>query len=793
MVGQPFSIVPLDGSPRPPGLSLNDLSPSPGRVTDAATPIPPAPRAARWIPHAILVAGLLATGVSTALIRRAADLRDSLNFQHATEIELRTVEDQFRTYTALLRGGAGLFAASGDRVTLAEFRAYVQRIEFQPLYPGVLGIGFTPTLPASERERFAAQAEALGVAGFRVRPASDNPLISPVLFAEPPNPRNLAAIGYDVMSDPVRRDMVERARDTGLPAVSARIELVQEIDANKQAGFLVAMPVYAGGTVPADLAVRRQRFLGFVFGAFRANDLFNSIVAARAEEDAAFAIYDGRPSEATLLHRSARTANAPAGRLSREAGLDIGGRTWTVVFEQRVSPQRASALSEIGLVCGGGLLATALLGVAAFRQRRTQDEIRRLNMSLEVRVEERTRDLRDAAERLRQAGDERARMEEALRQSQKMEAVGQLTGGLAHDFNNLLAGISGSLELIETRLGQGRSKDVGKYIAAAQGAAQRAAALTHRLLAFSRRQTLAPKATDANNLVDGMLDLIQRTVGPAIDVRHRGADDLWPALVDPSQLENALLNLCINARDAMPNGGRITIETANRRIDRAQGEMQDLPEGQYLSLSVSDTGTGMSPEVVARAFDPFFTTKPMGEGTGLGLSMVYGFAKQSGGQVRIVSEVGQGTTVCLSLPRHHGVADANHAPERHPMAQAVAGETVLIVDDEPTVRMLVTDVLSDLGYTAVEAADGAGGLRVLQSDARIDLLVTDVGLPGGMNGRQMADAARVGRPNLKILFITGFAETALLGDGQLAPGMAVLTKPFAVDVLAARIREMIAA
>ncbi|WP_288585925.1 ATP-binding protein, partial [uncultured Methylobacterium sp.] len=413
--------------------------------------------------------------------------------------------------------------------------------------------------------------------------------------------------------------------------------------------------------------------------------------------------------------------------------------------------------------------------------------------SLEARVEERTRDLTEAADRLRQSSEERTRIEEALWQSQKMEAVGQLTGGLAHDFNNLLAAISGSLELIEARIAQGRSKDVAKYIAAAQGASKRAAALTHRLLAFSRRQTLAPRAVDVNRLVDGMLDLVQRTVGPGIDVRHAGADDLWPALVDPSQLENSLLNLCINARDAMPDGGRIVIETQNRWIDRRQAEAQDMPEGQYLSLCVSDTGAGMPPEVVARAFDPFFTTKPMGEGTGLGLSMIYGFAKQSGGQVRIASEVGSGTTVCLYLPRHCGEADGDGSvPERRPMAPAVAGETVLIVDDEPTVRMLVSDVLSELGYTAVEATDGAGGLRVLQSDARVDLLVTDVGLPGGMNGRQLADAARASRPGLKVLFITGFAETALFDNDRIEPGMAVLTKPFAVDVLAARIREMIA-
>lgn len=740
----------------------------------------------------ILVAGLLVTALSTALTWRAAALRDRLTFEHATEIELRTVEDQFRTYTALLRGAAGLFAAKGDTVTLAEFRAYVGRIEFQGLYPGILGIGFTPTLPASGRDGFTARAAALGVENVHVRPPTDNPMISPVLFAEPPNPRNQAAIGFDVMSDPVRRDMVERARDTGQPAVSARIQLVQEIDANKQAGFLVAMPVYAGGAVPPDVEDRRRRFLGFVFGAFRADDLFGSILSAEAEEDAAFAVYDGAPGDTTLLHRSAEGPSSIAGRLTREARLDLGGRTWTVLFGQRVSPRRASLLPEIWLVCGGGVFATALLAFAAYRQRRTQDEIGRLNASLEVRVEARTRDLQAAADRLRQAGEERARMEVALRQSQKMEAVGQLTGGLAHDFNNLLAGISGSLEMIETRIGQGRAKDVGKYIAAAQGAAKRAAALTHRLLAFSRRQTLAPKAVDANRLVEGMLDLIQRTVGPGIEIRHVGADGLWTALADPSQLENALLNLCINARDAMPDGGRITIETDNRWIDRRQAAALDMPEGQYLALCVSDTGTGMTPEVAARAFEPFFTTKPMGEGTGLGLSMIYGFAQQSGGQVRITSAVGVGTSVCITLPRHRGEAEVDGPdPARRLMPHAEAGETVLVVDDEPTVRMLVTDVLGDLGYTALQADDGAGGLRVLQSEARVDLLVTDVGLPGGMNGRQLADAARVGRPDLKVLFITGFAEAAVLGDGHLEPGMAVLTKPFPVDALASRIRAMI--
>jgi len=384
-------------------------------------------------------------------------------------------------------------------------------------------------------------------------------------------------------------------------------------------------------------------------------------------------------------------------------------------------------------------------------------------------------------------------MQEQLRQSQKMEAVGQLTGGLAHDFNNLLAGILGSLELLQARVAQGRIGDLGRYLSAAQGAAKRAAALTQRLLAFSRRQTLDPKPIDANRLIAGMEELVRHTVGPSVAVEVVAAGGLWVTLVDSNQLENALLNLCINARDAMPEGGRLTIETGNRWLDHRAARERDLLPGQYVSVCVSDTGSGMAPEVIERAFDPFFTTKPIGLGTGLGLSMVYGFVRQSGGQARIYSELGHGTMVCLYFPRHHGEAEqADAVGELADAPRAEQGETVLVVDDEPTVRMLVAEVLGDLGYTAIEAADGPAGLRVLQSNARIDLLVTDVGLPGGMNGRQMADAARERRPKLRVLFITGYAENAVFNHGHLDPGMHVLTKPFAMEMLATRIKELIA-
>jgi PAS domain S-box-containing protein len=413
-------------------------------------------------------------------------------------------------------------------------------------------------------------------------------------------------------------------------------------------------------------------------------------------------------------------------------------------------------------------------------KKKSEQALQLLNATLEERVTERTAELMHA--------------EEALRQSQKMEAIGQLTGGIAHDFNNLLAGISGSLELIEKRMGEGRLAGMDRYIQAAQGASRRAATLTQRLLAFSRRQTLDPKPTDVNRLVLGMEDLIRRSVGPDVRVTLDTASDLWITCIDASQLENALLNLCINSRDAMaPDGGELTVRTWNVTLDGAEARARDLPPGDYVKMSVTDTGSGMTPEVMAKAFDPFFTTKPLGQGTGLGLSMIHGFMRQSGGQVRIESAPGQGTTISLALPRWSGSADAGEASVAEDVAQEETGqgETVLVIDDEETVRMLVVEVLEDAGYSVLQAADGPAGLAILNSDARIDLLVSDVGLPGGMNGRQVADAARVARPDLKVLFITGYAENAVVAGDTLEPGMAVMTKPFQVSALGARIREMI--
>jgi PAS domain S-box-containing protein len=417
-----------------------------------------------------------------------------------------------------------------------------------------------------------------------------------------------------------------------------------------------------------------------------------------------------------------------------------------------------------------------------------RETLARSREALEAAVEARTQELRETNALLMAEIAERQQAEEALHQAQKMEAIGQLTGGVAHDFNNLLTAITGNLELLQRRLAAGNT-EVGRYVDGAMTSARRAASLTQRLLAFSRRQALAPKAIDLGRLAADMEELIRRSLGEDIRIRMEGDKDLWATWADPNQMENALLNLTINARDAMPDGGTLTIETRN--LELGAGQVGDLAPGDYVMLAVSDTGVGMTPEVAARAFDPFFTTKPIGQGTGLGLSQLYGFAKQSGGLAVIDSAPGKGATVRLYLPRHIGVADpeeeAHGLPEQSPPpVQSGRAETVLVVEDEALVRMLVVQTLEEAGYRVIESCDGPEALAKLEDMDRLDLLVTDVGLPG-MNGRQLAELVRQQRPGAPVLFMTGYAHNAAVGGEDLEPGMTLIDKPFAIDALAARV------
>ncbi|SEE67731.1 PAS domain-containing hybrid sensor histidine kinase/response regulator [Pseudomonas migulae] len=425
-------------------------------------------------------------------------------------------------------------------------------------------------------------------------------------------------------------------------------------------------------------------------------------------------------------------------------------------------------------------------------RKETEEALRNLNETLEERVAARTQQLAEANQRLQNEMFERERAEDALCHAQKMEAVGQLTGGIAHDFNNMLTGIIGSLDLMQRYIADGRTAEIGRFAEAAVSSANRAAALTHRLLAFSRRQSLDRKTLNANALIHSLEDLLSRTKGDHIALKLQLADEVWPVSTDVSQLENALLNLVINARDAMPDGGELLIETANVYLDSSDiNTLETVKPGDYVMIAVSDNGTGMTPSVLAKAFDPFFTTKPIGQGTGLGLSMIYGFAQQSGGHVKLDSLPGQGTCVRLYLPRLHFPEPENTLlPFSGEAPAAIDGETVMLVEDDPAVRMLVLDLLNELGYHAHEAGNAKTALPLLESDVRVDLLVTDVGLPG-MNGRQLAEIARQHRPELKVLFMTGYAENAAERQGFLEEGMDMVTKPFSIDLLANKIRTMI--
>ncbi|WP_129649358.1 response regulator [Peristeroidobacter agariperforans] len=438
------------------------------------------------------------------------------------------------------------------------------------------------------------------------------------------------------------------------------------------------------------------------------------------------------------------------------------------------------------------LLLTAAMhrGFAEYAQ---DDRLRRqLNDLLEIRVAERTAELEAANQKLRDEAQSRAAAEALVRQMQKMEVVGQLTGGIAHDFNNMLAIIIGSLDMAKKYFQRDPVKASRSIDHALEGAT-RAAELTARLLAFSRQQPLDPRVVDANKLVSGMSELLTRTLGGNVRMETVLAGGLWRMFADPPQLESAILNLCVNGRDAMPEGGKITLETMNAHLDDVYAaEHAEVRPGQYVAIAVTDTGMGMSAEVLSRAFDPFFTTKKPGQGTGLGLSQVYGFAKQSGGHVKMYSEVGQGTTVKLYLPRYVGEDEpVQHALPTDRQLQGTSSEVIIVVEDEDRVRRMSVQLLRDLGYTVIEAADAKQALTMLETDdVAFDLLFTDVVMPD-MNGKQLADRVRELRPGARVLYTTGYTRNAVIHNGMLDRDVSFLPKPFTIQQLAAKIRQVL--
>lgn len=445
----------------------------------------------------------------------------------------------------------------------------------------------------------------------------------------------------------------------------------------------------------------------------------------------------------------------------------------------------AGLRTAVGIALACTTIIVLLLGIYAIRNAR-----RRLREAVAVRDE-----LAQSNAQLREEARNRESAEAQLRQVQKMEAVGQLTGGIAHDFNNMLAVVVGSLDMARRRLGMNSDPRAIQNIDNAMEGAQRATQLTSRLLAFSRQQPLEPQTIDANKLVGGMSELLRRTIGDTIRVETVLAGGLWASLADPNQLENAILNLCVNARDAMPDGGMLTIETNNAHLDDLYAASHsEVAAGQYVVVSVTDTGVGMPREVVERAFEPFFTTKGVGRGTGLGLSQVFGFIKQSQGHVKIYSEPGQGTTIKLYLPRHYGVADASHPQLVQDgladLPRARDGEIILVVEDEERVRHVSVDSLRELGYTVVQASDANQALTVLAIQPRIDLLFTDVVMPD-MNGRKLVEKALEQKPTLRILYTTGYTRNAIVHNGVLDAGVALLSKPFTMSQLAYKVRQVL--
>jgi signal transduction histidine kinase/CheY-like chemotaxis protein len=468
-----------------------------------------------------------------------------------------------------------------------------------------------------------------------------------------------------------------------------------------------------------------------------------------------------------------------------ERGMTIG----TVFVEAVTEPlhRRLTRFASIALLMAMFALILVMLSIA-------QRALARAHADLAAQAAM----LATANETLRHQIEEREKAEATLRQTQKIEAIGQLTGGVAHDFNNILQVVLGGLDILRRRgakwpLPDESRSDFQRYIDEISAASRRGAELTRQLLAFARRQPLEPKDTDINRLVQGMSGLLRRTLGEQIEIETVLAGGLWRTQCDANQLENALLNLAVNARDAMPGGGRLTIETANAHLDEDYARWhQDVTPGQYLMIAVSDTGSGMTPEVLAHVFEPFFTTKEVGRGTGLGLSQVYGFLKQSGGHVAIYSELDQGTTVKLYLPRAISVAESPlPAPVAPRHSARPPSETVLVVEDDESVLGLAVATLGDLGYRVLQARDGLEALRQLEAHPGIDLLFTDVGLPGGMNGRQLADRVLQARPAIKVLFTSGYTRNAIVHGGRLDEGVALLSKPFTADALAEKIRQML--
>ena len=716
----------------------------------------------------VLVISLLGTALGW-YFTRAATVRDA---HSRFEIQVNGVHldltERLRAHEQVLRSGASAFY-SWPSVTRENWRHFVDNLRIFEHYPGIQGLGFVQVVSPAEMDAHLLKVRREGFPAYTIWPQSERSLYTSILYLEPFDWRNQRAFGFDMFTQPVRRDAMERARDTGRPSLSGMVNLVQETEEDIQAGFLLYLPVYLTPS-PRTVEDRRRELVGYVYSPFRMGDFMRGLLGERNRE-VALEIFDGEmTSENARMYSSLSPDDLPThGTESfvKIVSLHLNGHTWTLRF---------SALPSLGvdrvkpfIVLGAGVLVSGLIWGIAWALAKNRAKVAAAN------------------ERLRMDIATREKVEAQLRQAQKMEAVGQLTGGVAHDFNNLLTVIIGSLDLsIEHACG---NPQLALRISQALAAAEKGAALTHRLLAFSRQQALQPTQTDLNQLVAGMVDLLRRTLGEHVEIKTELEQGLWLALADKSQVESALLNLAINSRAAMQHGGKLTVETANACLDVEYATRHaEVNPGDYVMLAVSDTGTGMPPEVVERACEPFFTTKSVGEGTGLGLSMIYGFAKQSGGHLKIHSELGHGATVRLYLPRAKTIQEVN-SPRTTRNNYPGGSETILVVEDDEAVRRLVVAQLRSLGYRALEATNGVSAVACLRSADTLDLLFTDIVMPGGMTGWRLAAEGRRLRPEMKVLFTSGYTQNSILPDGELMRDIHLLSKPYKWSDLACKVKD----
>ena len=728
-------------------------------------------------PLLVLVIGLLATIAASLIVGRTEEERREERFAALADGVASTIRDELEDQRLVLRGLAAFFHAS-EEIGPIEFRDYVNRLRLPQNHPGTLGIGFSLAIRnEAEWRQTRERMRAAGVTNFQPWPEPKSFPASTIILIEPASPANRRALGFNMFGEPSRRAAMTRAKATGVASMSAKVQLVQDRRSGPNPGFLIYVPV--GREAGARPGTAAERNGGWAYSPLRAEDIIKAALARPEFEKARIRLFDGEANAANLLYES---ADLGAGdHLTTERTIDFGGRHWLL----QVSPADGffadEPLSLGWAVAIGGLLLTLLLAALAAQQSlaraRTEQEVRRA-----------TAELRRTNSELIETSRAREEAEAQLRQSQKLEAIGQLTGGIAHDFNNMLAVVIGNLDMATRR--RDDPERLSRALSHAQEGARRAAELTQRLLAFGRQQPLVPRLLDPNRLVRGMSELLRRTLGEQVRLETVLAGELWPVEADAGQLENALLNLAINARDAMPGGGTLTIRTSNRQLDQAYAAgHEDAAAGDYVSIAVTDTGTGMPPDVAARAFDPFFTTKEVGKGTGLGLSMVFGFVRQSGGHLNIDSAPGKGTTMTLFLPRAHGaVVGDEPTAEPNALPRGTADEIIIVAEDQEDVRTTTVENLRELGYTVVHAAGGTEALEALARHGGASLLLTDIVMPG-MSGPELARVARQQFPGLRIVYTTGYAPDNMADDGRLDPDVPMLPKPFTLAQLATCIRQ----